>query len=155
MRIQCGGPGIATIAMWAAQAPKKLLRSTKPLTRRKVTWKGTTLQIIVCEGTHFAFWSFWRSPVSKFIMRSRSLTAFAVSARTTVKSSASQSGIFFRMASTSASDWSPSRLFWNSPSYRKYQRRILANCIDSRNRTSEALASSWHNTGEDLVGRSS
>jgi len=23
MRIQCGVPGIATIAMWAAQAPKK------------------------------------------------------------------------------------------------------------------------------------
>src|SRR5882762_7703551 len=55
MRVQCGAPGIATIAMWAAQAPKNLARSTKPLMRRKVAWKGTTLQIIRCEGTHFAF----------------------------------------------------------------------------------------------------
>src|ERR1700721_3074765 len=29
------------------------------------------------------------------------------------------------MASTSASDWSANRLFWNSPSHRKYERRIL------------------------------
>jgi hypothetical protein len=29
-----------------------------------------------------------------------------------------------------------------------------AGYIDSRNRTLAALASSWYNTGEDLVGRS-
>jgi hypothetical protein len=51
MRIQCGVPGIAASAMWEAQAPKKLPRSTKPLTQRKATWKGTTLQIIGCERT--------------------------------------------------------------------------------------------------------
>jgi hypothetical protein len=51
MRIQCGVPGIVTSAMWEAQAPKKLPRSTKPLTQRKATWKGTTLQIIGCERT--------------------------------------------------------------------------------------------------------
>jgi hypothetical protein len=51
MRIQCGVPGIATSAMLEARAPKKLPRSTKRLTQRKVTWKGTTQQIIGCEGT--------------------------------------------------------------------------------------------------------
>ena len=85
MRVQCGVPGIATIAMWAAQAPKNLARSTKPLTRRKVTWKGTTLQIIRCEGTHFAFRVFsftsgkavCRRDVDQF-----SLPAFATGRRT-------------------------------------------------------------------------
>ena len=57
--VQCGAPGIATIAMWAAQVQRNPPQSTKPLTRRKVTWKGTTPQIIWHEGTHFAFLGFW------------------------------------------------------------------------------------------------
>ena len=39
MGIKCGVPGIAIVAAWAAHAPKNLTRSTKPLMRRKVTWK--------------------------------------------------------------------------------------------------------------------